>query len=199
MEQFKILERDHLNVLTSPFRQDLLQALSTPKSAARLARDLNMSRQRIGYHMRDLERAGCIGVVGERQARGLVEKLYRTRPMAFVHVPEGGERKLRTKDRYSWASLVNLVARSLWDIIALRRRADAAGKRLATLALEAELNFENPAQRKAFTEALLDAVERVCREHERPATQKSRAFRLVLGAYPRPGGEKADGEENARH
>jgi DNA-binding transcriptional ArsR family regulator len=199
MEAFRILEPNQLNVMASPFRQDLLHALSTPKSAIRLARDYKMSRQRIGYHMRDLERSGCIEVVGERQARGLKEKLYRTKPMAFVYAPRDSELPDATRDRYSWATLVNLAARTLWDVITLRRRADAAGKRLATLALDAELHFETPAERKAFTEALIDAIERVCREHEHSPSDKSRAFRLVLGAYPKLERLERSGESNPKH
>jgi predicted ArsR family transcriptional regulator len=199
MNSFKILEPDQLNVMASPFRQGLLHALSTPKSATRLARDYKMSRQRIGYHMRDLERSGCIEVAGERQARGLKEKLYRTKPMAFVYAPRNSELPDATRDRYSWATLVNLAARTLWDVIMLRRLADAASRRLATLALDAELHFETPAQRKAFAEELIDAVERVCRKHERLPSEKTRAFRLVLGAYPNLERPKRSGESNSKH
>lgn len=198
MAAFRILEPDQLTAMASPFRQQLLRALSTPKSAACLARDYEMSRQRIGYHMRDLERSGCIEAAGERQARGLTEKLYRARPMAFVHAPEDGEPE-PTRDRYSWATLVNLAARTLWDLVRLRRRADTAGKRLATLALDAELHFETPAERKAFTEALIDTIERVCREHERSPSDKSRAFRLVLGAYPKLEGPERNVKRNPKH
>ena len=81
---------------------------------------------------------------------------------------------------------MNLVSRTLNHLVWLRRQADTAGKRLATLALEAELHFETPAQRKAFSEDLLDAVEQVVRKHERPASDATRAFRLMLGAYPAP-------------
>ncbi len=60
MDTFKILERQELGAMASPFRQQLLHALTTPGSAIGLARRFEMSRQRIGYHMRELERAGCI-------------------------------------------------------------------------------------------------------------------------------------------
>ncbi len=185
MTSYKIIENSELSALASPLRQRLLDALTTEDSASGLARRFDMSRQRIGYHMRDLEKAGCIEAVGTRQQRGLTEKLYRARPIAFVHSPPGIDTKsLRKRDRFSWAALVNLLARSLGDLITLRRNADKASKRLATLALEADLNFESPGARMAFTEDLLDAVETVLSRHETPASEKSRHFRLVLGAYP---------------
>jgi biotin operon repressor len=199
MDHFKILEREELSMMASPFRQGLLQALSSPNSAAGLARQCNMSRQRVGYHMRELERSGCIEAVGERKARGLAEKLYQTKPLAFVYSPLNTERPERTQDRYSWASLVNLAAQTLWDLLTLRRRADAVGKRLATLALEAELHFDSPAERKAFTGDLIDAVGSVVRKYEHPRSDSSRAFRIVLGAYPKPEPGKADDKRNAQH
>ena len=191
MDTFKILEPQELGAMASPFRQQLLESLATPESASGLARRYEMSRQRIGYHMRDLERAGCIEITGERQHRGLKEKLYRTRPMVYAFAPPSDEQRQR-QDRFSWAALVDLVARTLWDLMSLRRRADAQGKRLATLAIEADLYFETPAQRKAFTESLIDAVEDVVRDHEQPKSETARAFRLVIGAFPKPAKKEPD-------
>jgi DNA-binding transcriptional ArsR family regulator len=185
MNGYRILERDDVRALASPLRQELLETLSTPKSAVAVAREYGMSRQRIGYHMRALQEADLIEPVEERSVRGVTEKLYRTRPMAFVLSPGHIDEGERLRDRFSWATLTNLVARALWDLVTLRRRADASGKRLATLAMEAELHFETPAQRKAFTEDLIGAFEHVVRDHERTESETSRAFQLVLGAYPR--------------
>ena len=196
MDTFKILERQELGAMASPFRQQLLHTLTTPGSAIGLARRFEMSRQRIGYHMRELERAGCIEITGERQRRGLKEKLYRTKPMAYVYSPPSNER-LRRHDRFSWAALVNLIARTLWDLVSLRRKADAAGKRLATLAIEADLYFETPTERKAFTESLVDAIEQIVRDHEKPKSDKARAFRLVVGAFPKPAQEPD--HDNPKH
>ena len=156
-------------------RRKLIDALREPDSAANLARRFDMSRQRIGYHMRELEKAGCIEVTGERPQRGLTERLYQVRPMAFVDGDAAAEPPKR-RDRYSWRALVDLLAQSLC------KRADAAGKRLATLALATDVRFDDPAGRKAFTEDLLDAVEAVVARHHRPGGKRS--FRVALGAYP---------------
>lgn len=185
MNSFKILSNQELTAVASAFRQKLLSAMEEPRSAASMAREFDVSRQRVGYHMRDLEKAGCIELVQEQPARGLKERLYRARPYAFASAPQKTRTQLAAEDRYSWRALVNVVAGSLWDLISLRRKADAAGKRLATLAVDAELHFRSPAERKAFTEDLLTAVEEVVRRHEQPATGESRTFRVVLGAYPK--------------
>ena len=195
MNSFKMLETEELAAVASNFRQQLLADLSTPHSAASLARRYDMSRQRIGYHMRDLEKAGAIAVCSERQQRGLTEKLYQTRPIAYVHAPPSKDR-LRRQDRFSWAALVSLVGRTLADLVRLRRAADADGKRLATLGLEAELHFNSPTDRKAFTEDLLDAVETVLKRHEQPRSARTRTFRVILGAFPEPPSAQESTREN---
>jgi DNA-binding transcriptional ArsR family regulator len=183
---FRILDPGAMSAMASNFRQELLMALVQPNSAAGLARQFDMSRQRIGYHMRELEKAGCIELASERQARGLVEKLYRVRPIAYVFAPDADAGERASADRFSWASLLNMIANALWDLVRLRRGADTAGKRLATLAIEAELRFPNPRARKAFTEELVAAIELVVRKHHQANAPQGRNFRLVLGAYPSP-------------
>jgi DNA-binding transcriptional ArsR family regulator len=182
MNAFKILDRDEIGALSTPLRRELIEALEEPGSATSLARRFDMSRQRIGYHMRELEKAGCIELAGERPRRGLTERLYKARPLAYVRGEAAPDRRLAERDRFSWAALVNGLAQALWELVTLRRRADAAGKRLATLTLEAELRFSSPTERKAFTEDLIDAVETVLTRHDNP--DGARRFRMILGAYP---------------
>ena len=183
MNRFKMLDSGDLAALASPFRRQLLEELSDrADSAASIARRHDMSRQRVGYHMRELVKAGLLEVVEERAQRGLKEQLYRTRPLAFVHGPERLPPR-DVHDRYSWAALVNLLARALWDLVRVRRAADAAKKRVATLAIETEVRFANPSDRAAFTEALAKSVASLVDAYQAPDAS-GRSFRLVVGAYP---------------
>ncbi len=186
MDSVKILSDGEVAAVASPFRQRLLKAMAEPRSAASLAGEFEVSRQRVGYHMRDLEKTGCIELVSEQPVRGLTERLYRARPFAFASGTPAKRKRLASADRYSWRALVQLIALCLRDLIILRRRADSARKRLPTLAIEAELRFESPAQRKAWAEELVASVESVCRRYEQPGDDEaqSRRFRLVVGAYP---------------
>ena len=183
----KVLDRDTVGVLASPLGRELIAALDEPDSAASLARRFEMSRQRIGYHMRGLEKAGCIELSGQRQQRGLTERLYRARPLAYVYAPKSRRPSPSRKERYSWTSLVNLLSGSLWDLVRLRTRADPAGKHLTTLALDTEVSFASSSASKTFTEDLLVAIRAVIRKHEtehRAGRSGMPRFRLVLGAYP---------------
>lgn len=191
---FRILDAGSMSAVASQFRQELLAALVEPDSAVNLARRFDMSRQRIGYHMRELEKAGCIELVDERQQRGLKERLYQVRPIAYAFAPETSTDRRAVQDRYSWASLLNMIAGALWDLVSLRRRADAADKRLATLAIEANLRFANPKARKEFSQNLINAIEDVVAKHHDPCAGTGRNFRLVMGAYPAPGTESSTTE-----
>ncbi len=186
MNDFKLLNHEDLVALASPFRRELLAALEEPDSAVSLARRFDMSRQRIGYHMRELEKAGCIEKTEERQQRGLTERLYRVRPLAYVFTPERTAPADDRQDRFSWATLINSVAQSLSDLVSLRRSADEQGKRLATLALVADIHFANPSARREFTEKLITTVESLARKYDQPEAKGARCHHLLIGAYPTP-------------
>ena len=64
----------------------------------------------------------------------------------------------RITDRLSARYLIALAARAVREVAALVRRAEQAGKRLPTLALDTEIRFRSAAERAAFTSELADAV-----------------------------------------
>lgn len=184
----ELIERDALNAAGSPMRQRLLAALAGPQSAAGLARRFGMSRQRVGYHMREMERAGLIELVERRARRGCTERLYRARALAWVlEAPPPGDAPAlaQEQDRYSWAALVNLAGSVLKELAALRRRADRAGKRLATLAIETRVSFGSVAERAAFTDEVTAAIHSIAEKYQSTAG-RARRYRLFLGAYPAP-------------
>jgi len=183
--EFQLLEPDNMAAMSTPFRQQLLAALTEPDSAINLARRFDMSRQRIGYHMRELEKSGCIELAGERQRRGLTERLYQVRPLAFVCGPQQGASDIADDDRFSWSALLSLLAGALWDLVRLRRLADSHGQRLATLALGTEITVASPRARRAFAEDLVSAIEAVVSKHHDPESASGRSFRLLVGAFPK--------------
>jgi hypothetical protein len=65
----------------------------------------------------------------------------------------------------------------------LARRADTAGKRLPTLAIDTEIGFRSAAERAAFTEELTAAVTSLAaRYHD----DSGRRHRLVIASHPTP-------------
>ncbi|GAA3012228.1 winged helix-turn-helix domain-containing protein [Streptosporangium longisporum] len=80
-------EPDRLRLALTPIRRRLLGRLREPASAVRLAADLGLPRQRVGYHLKVLEEAGLIELVEERPRRGFVERVMRVTAKAFLVDP----------------------------------------------------------------------------------------------------------------
>ncbi|MEU8203981.1 helix-turn-helix domain-containing protein [Streptosporangium sp. NPDC049046] len=80
-------EPDRLRVALTPIRRRLLARLREPASAVQLAIELELPRQRVGYHLRVLEEAGLIELVEERPRRGFVERVMRVTANAFLVDP----------------------------------------------------------------------------------------------------------------
>jgi DNA-binding transcriptional ArsR family regulator len=176
--------------LLDPGRQRLLAALEeTPDSASGLARRLGDTRQRINYHLRELEAAGFVELAEERRRGNCVERVLRVTARHYVIDPAAlgslsADDPGRLQDRFSATYLIALAARAIRELAALREGAGKARKRLATFSMEAEIALPAPADFQAFAEDLARAVARVAARHQDDRAGDGRRFRLVLGAYP---------------
>jgi hypothetical protein len=65
-------------------------------------------------------------------------------------------------------------------------RAEAAGARLATLGVDAEISFRTAAERAAFTDELAATVTRLVARYHDPSAPGAPACRLVVAAHPVP-------------
>lgn len=57
-----------------PLRSQILKIARAPMSPSAIAAELGESRQKINYHVRQLQRAGFLRAAGRRRKRGLVEQ-----------------------------------------------------------------------------------------------------------------------------
>jgi len=181
-------EDDRVAAVLSPLRRELLARLQTaPDSATGLSRQLSLPRQKLNYHLRELERVGLLELAEERPRRGVAERILRPTARAYVVSPalleSSSTESPQLRDRFSSSYLLASAARTVRDAAALLRGAARAKKALATFTLETEVSFESPAARAAFATELSEAVARlVARYHDdRPG---SRAFRFVIGGHP---------------
>lgn len=174
--------------LLDPVRARVLQHLSEPDSAAGAARALKLPRQRVGYHVRELQRAGLLREVGERRQRNYVERLLQATAKRYVISPAAlGPSALAAdtiRDRFSSEYLVVTASRIVHDVGVLQRLAAAAGKTLPTLTIETEVRFASPASQSAFAAELAEAVAGVVARHHDPGAPNGRTFRVVAGAHP---------------
>jgi DNA-binding transcriptional ArsR family regulator len=174
--------------LLKPERLKMLDLLREPDSATGLARKLDMTRQTVNYHLRELEQEGFVELVEERRKGNCMERVVRATARSYVISPQAlgavGLDATAARDRFSAAYLVSAAARAIRDVSVLRQRADKAGKKLATLTMETEIRFADARARQQFTEELLNMVAGLAMKFHDENAEGGRRFRLLLGSYP---------------
>ena len=179
-------EPHRVHLALSPVRRRLLEQLHEPMSATQAADVLGLSRQQANYHLRVLEAAGLVELVETRRRRGCTERILRATAGAFVVDPGvmGDHSAAPTDDRFAAEHLVAAAADVVRDVARMQAAADAAGTRLMTFTIEADIGFGEPGDVEAFTIALADAVAAVAHRFHDPA---GRRYRVVAGGHPAQG------------
>lgn len=174
--------------LLDPLRLKLLERLRQPDSASGLARRLRLPRQKVNYHLRELEKAKLVELVEERRKGNCIERVVRATAVSYVIDPAAlgalSADPSQVRDRFSYAYLVAVAARAIRELAALRAGAEKAGKKLATLTLETELRFASAEARNAFAEELANAVAKLTAKYHDEKSPGGRRFRFIVGAYP---------------
>jgi len=175
-------------LVAAPMRQRILAALDQPASATGVAQKLGLSRQRVAYHVRELEKNGFLELDSERRRRGCVERVVRRTARYLVASDKvfgrSGLDPRRIKDKVSSVYLAALASRMAQDVGRAQQAAEKAGQRLATLSAEVELRFRTPRDMKAFADELLSALAEISARHNSPSAPEGRSYRVILGAYP---------------
>lgn len=176
-------------------RLTVLQALVEPDSAAGLARRLGVPRQRLNYHLRQLETAGLVELVEERRRGNCTERVFRATARGYVVDPAVlGQHEVDPPadgDRLSATYLVSVLARGVRELARLRRLAADKGKQLPTMTVDTEIAFGSAAAQARFADDLRDAVSELVARHHDETSARRRRFRLVVGSYPVPPQPKA--------
>lgn len=187
-----IEETRRAKALLDENRLRLLAELEEPGSAATLARRLDLPRQRVNYHLRELEAHRLVELVEEKRKGNVTERIYRRTGRGFVisnaALGELGSDPDDVNDRFSSSYQIALASRAIRELAALRTGAAAAKKKLPTFALDVDVRFATAEARNAFADDLAAAVADLVRKHHDDAAPKGRKFRFYLGGYPRPKG-----------
>jgi len=184
-------------VALDPTRSRLLSEMATPASAATLATRVGLARQKVNYHLNALEAHGLVRLAEKRKWGGLTERLLVATAASYVVSPSAlgpiAVDPNREVDRLSASYLIALGARIVREVGDLVRRANEAGKRLATLAVDTEVRFRTPTERAAFTQELADAIAALVSKYHDESAPGGRAHRLVVVAHPLP--KKSESKE----
>ncbi len=175
--------------LLDPLRARILAELGQPGSASTLALTLGQSRQKLNYHLKALEANGLVSLVEERPRRGLTERLFQASARSYVVGPAAvGPTAVDTErtDRLSSRYLIALGARLVTEVADLVRRADRAGKPLATLSIDTDIRLASAEARASFTEDLAAAVRDLAATYHDETAPEGRWHRLVVAAHPKP-------------
>jgi DNA-binding transcriptional ArsR family regulator len=178
------------SVLLDPTRQLLLERLSSPDTAANIARGLGLPRQRLGYHIRELERHGLIEQVEERKRGNCVERVIQATARRFIISPAAlgqlGAEPDQVSDSMSSSYLIATAAQTIRDVSALQERARVAEKQLPTMTIQVDVRFETPTARGAFVDELAAFLADAVQKHHAPAATRGRDYRFTIAGYPAP-------------
>ena len=178
-----------LSVLGHPLRVQILEALREPASAATVARQIGQPRQKVNYHLKELEQAGLVQQLRERRVGNFVESIYRAVARSFLVSPEvawSDPRRLETlRQQHSLQTLVLLGERLQRDAAVLVDRAAFDGEEIASTSVVAEARFASEAEREAFLDEYLRATAELLDKYGK---SDGAAYRVVLAAYPQTEG-----------
>lgn len=168
----------------TPLRLRMLALLREPGSASTLAAALELPRQKLGYHLHALEKAGLVMPAGERQRRGFTERLFVAKAGSFVVDPAilGVPPEAENQDRFAAEHLVARSAETVREVTRMQAAAAEEGTRLLTFTIEADIGFAAPGDIEAFAERLAATVAELAGEFS-PAGE-GRRYRLLIGGHP---------------
>ncbi|PPK71351.1 helix-turn-helix protein [Actinokineospora auranticolor] len=176
-------------VSLDPVRAGLLAALVEPGSATTLARQVGLTRQKVNYHLRELERHGLVELVEERRKGNLTERVLRATAASYVISPSVlaavQPDPARDPDRLSARWLLAVAARMVREVGELVTGATKARKRLATFAIDGEVRFASAADRAGFAEELTRAVTSLVAKYHDESAEGGRAHRIVVAVHPK--------------
>lgn len=184
--------------LLKPIRARILEHLRAPDSATGVAAALGLPRQRVGYHVRQLERDGLLRHVGHRRRGNFLERLLAATGRHFVIAPAAlgrlGARPDEVGDRFSIDYLLAVATQTMREVGALREAAETAGRRLATMTLEADVRVASEEEQRACAKELAAFLADLAKRYHKPSTSDSRRVRFVVVGYTaaRPGERAAE-------
>lgn len=171
-----------------PIRLRLLHLLERPQSAPQVAKAMDMPRQRVLYHLRQLESQQLVEAVDHGNVGRRIDRSYVRTATSYAIAPKtlgGVAVDTRTvADAFSSAYLSAIAGRALNDLASLGRAAAARGKRVPTITLESEVRFATPADQKRFAGDLTTALTRLAAKYHAPDAAKGRTFRIFACGYP---------------
>ncbi|MDJ0406822.1 ArsR/SmtB family transcription factor [Rhodococcus erythropolis] len=171
-----------------PIRQRILAELAVPGSASSLAPRVGLTRQKVNYYLRTLEEHGLVELVEERKRGNMTERIMHASAASYVISPAAmsalAPDPSRFPDQLSARWLVTLAARIVREVGELIAGATAAGKPLASFAIDSDITFATAADRAAFAGELGESVNSLVAKYHDGNSEAGRKHHLVVALHP---------------
>ena len=168
-----------------PVRLSILEHLSAPDSASGVSRRLHLPRQKVNYHLRQLEARGLLRLVGERRIGNCTERLLQAVADGFVLSPRmlGDVAADRTSGPAAPAQrLLAAAARIEREVGAT---IDEGGEPTGGVhALELEVRLPSDEAARAFASETASLLRSLAARYG--ATAPSPTHRVLIAVHPRP-------------
>ena len=182
-----------LQALAHPLRIRILESLREPDSAAGVARRLGEPRQKVNYHLKELDRAALVRRAGERRTGNFVEMLYESVARTMVISPRlawSDPRRFEAlRSQLSLERLIEVGEHLQRDAALLLDRAAFDDEQIASASVEADVHFTSEEDRAEFLRAYFEALRELC---ERFGASAGAPYRVVMAAYPATDSDEED-------
>ena len=182
-----------LQALAHPLRIRILESLREPDSAAGVARRLGEPRQKVNYHLKELDRAALVRRAGERRTGNFVEMLYESVARTIVISPRlawSDPRRFEAlRSQLSLERLIEVGEHLQRDAALLLDRAAFDDEQIASASVEADVHFASEEDRAEFLRAYFEALRELC---ERFGASAGAPYRVVMAAYPATDSDEED-------
>ncbi|MFC4492948.1 ArsR/SmtB family transcription factor [Streptomyces ovatisporus] len=167
---------EQAEAILKPARAAVLRELTEPRTCSEVAERLGQTPQRVYYHVKQLEAAGVVERVAERQVRNLVEAAYQAVARKFWMSPGMIGLPSTDPDDENLARLLDLAEQIQRDVAQLRPREDP----LPSIGVHGEVRVK-PEHREAF---LRDVQAMLQQLFTRYGGAEGEGFTLALACYP---------------
>jgi DNA-binding transcriptional ArsR family regulator len=171
--------------MMNPLRIQILEHLREPNSAAGLARILDMPRQQLNYHLRELEKNELIELVEERRKGNMTERIVRATSKSYMVVLNTAKiNPEEVQDKFSAAYLLSAATQLIQEVAVLQTGAQKAKKKLPTFTLQTAVKFASPEQLHAFTQELAKAVAKLTLKYQNEEEPNGRSYQFHVFSHP---------------
>ncbi len=184
-----VSDAERAHTLFHPARLHILQALKEPSSSAALAKKLDLPRQRVNYHLRELENQKLVELKEEKVKGSVKERIYQRKGSTFAISPAVfGKMQVEAndiQDKFSSSYQIARASQVIDELHQLQHGANQAQQKLPTLSIDVDVRFASAKDRNDFSAELTETIQSLVEKYQDNKASNGRWFKFYAGAYPK--------------